>query len=93
MHHSGPGRLARPYPVEDFHLLFFASLSWRTPQWVRICRLGLACLLTGMRTIPAVPVGCPLSSVLAINGRPTAHSADGYPETVSGYGWRHEQGE
>ena len=25
-HHSGPGRLARPYPVEDFHLLSFASL-------------------------------------------------------------------
>jgi hypothetical protein len=24
-HHSGPGRLARPYPVEDFHLLSFAS--------------------------------------------------------------------
>ncbi len=30
-HHSGPGRLARPYPVVDFHLLSFASLSWRTP--------------------------------------------------------------
>ena len=29
-HHSGPGRLARPYPVVDFHLLSFASLSWRT---------------------------------------------------------------
>ena len=29
-HHSGPGRLARPYPVEDFHLLSFASLSWRS---------------------------------------------------------------
>src|SRR5882762_5546157 len=24
-HHSGPGRLARPYPVEDLHLLSFAS--------------------------------------------------------------------
>jgi len=33
-HHSGPGRLARPYPVKDLHLLFFASLSWRTPSWV-----------------------------------------------------------
>ena len=29
-HHSGPKRLARPYFVEDFHLLSFASLSWRT---------------------------------------------------------------
>ena len=26
MHHSGPGRLARPYPVKDLHLLSFASL-------------------------------------------------------------------
>ena len=25
-HHSGTGRLARPYPVEDLHLLSFASL-------------------------------------------------------------------
>ena len=24
-HHSGPGRLAKPYPVEDLHLLSFAS--------------------------------------------------------------------
>jgi hypothetical protein len=24
-HHSGPGWLAMPYPVEDLHLLFFAS--------------------------------------------------------------------
>jgi hypothetical protein len=24
-HHSGSGRLAIPYPVGDFHLLFFAS--------------------------------------------------------------------
>jgi hypothetical protein len=30
-HHSGPGRLAKPFPVEDLHLLSFASLSWRTP--------------------------------------------------------------
>jgi len=33
-HHSGSGRLATPYPVKDLHLLFFASLSWRTPRWV-----------------------------------------------------------
>jgi hypothetical protein len=25
MHHSGSGRLAIPYPMGDFHLLFFAS--------------------------------------------------------------------
>jgi len=35
VHHSGPGRLAKPYPVEDLHLLFFASLSWRTPLRVK----------------------------------------------------------
>jgi hypothetical protein len=34
-HHSGPGRLARPYPVEDLHLLSFASFSWRTPIRVK----------------------------------------------------------
>ena len=33
-HHSGPRRWARPYLVEDFHLLSFASLSWRTQLWV-----------------------------------------------------------
>jgi hypothetical protein len=31
-HHSGSGRLARPYPAKDFHLLSFASLSWRSLQ-------------------------------------------------------------
>ncbi len=30
-HHSGPGRLAKPFPVEDLHLLSFASFAWRTP--------------------------------------------------------------
>ncbi len=29
-HHSGPERLARPYSAVDFHLLSFASLSWRS---------------------------------------------------------------
>src|ERR1700746_278547 len=29
-HHSGSGRMASPFPVGDFHLLFFASFSWRT---------------------------------------------------------------
>jgi hypothetical protein len=26
VHHSGSGRMASPYPMGDFHLLFFASL-------------------------------------------------------------------
>ncbi len=30
-HHSGPERLARPYPAVDFHLPSFAGLSWRSP--------------------------------------------------------------
>ena len=34
-HHSGPERLARPCSVVDFHLLSFASLSWRSPNWVK----------------------------------------------------------
>ncbi len=33
-HHSGSRLLARLYRVEDFHLLSFASLSWRTPLLV-----------------------------------------------------------
>ena len=33
-HHSGSRLLAKLYRIEDFHLLSFASLSWRTPQWV-----------------------------------------------------------
>ena len=32
------GRLARPYPVEDLHLLSFASLSWRSQFWVKSTR-------------------------------------------------------
>src|SRR3981081_1091614 len=35
-HHSGSGRMASPYPMGDFHLLFFASFSWRTPFWVKL---------------------------------------------------------
>ena len=35
VHHSGSGWLARPYPVKDSHLLFFASFSWRTPLRVK----------------------------------------------------------
>jgi hypothetical protein len=33
-HHSGSRLLAKLYRIEDFHLLSFASLSWRTPDWV-----------------------------------------------------------
>ena len=39
-HHSGPGRLARPYPAEDLHLLFFRQLDWRTQLWVKVYRDG-----------------------------------------------------
>ena len=38
-HHSGPERLASPYSVEDFHLLSFASLSWRSLFLARIAGL------------------------------------------------------
>src|SRR5262250_3226818 len=41
-HHSGSGRLATPYPVKDLHLLFFASLSWRTLRWVIRVGSGLS---------------------------------------------------
>ena len=41
-HHSGPRQLAKPYLVEDFHPLSFASLSWRTPVRVDSSILGLA---------------------------------------------------
>src|SRR4249920_3285670 len=34
VHHSGPGRLARPYPVEDLHLLSFASFPGALGIWV-----------------------------------------------------------
>ena len=33
-HHSGPGRLAIPYPVKDFHLLSSRQLAWRIQIWV-----------------------------------------------------------
>ena len=35
-HHSGPELLARLCSVVDFHLLSFASLSWRSPEGVKI---------------------------------------------------------
>ena len=40
-HHSGSGRLARPYPAKDFHLLSFASLSWRSPFLARTAILAI----------------------------------------------------
>ena len=39
-HHSGSGRLARPYPAKDFHLLSFASLSWRSLNLANIALKG-----------------------------------------------------
>ncbi len=39
-HHSGPERLARPYPAKDFHLLSFASLSWRSRLLAKNGRTG-----------------------------------------------------
>jgi hypothetical protein len=48
-HHSGSGRMASPYPVGDFHLLFFASFSWRTPLWVK------RVVLTLDRSLPIYP--------------------------------------
>ena len=45
-HHSGPERLAKPYSVEDSHLLFLASFAWRTPQRV-ICGPSLSYQFSG----------------------------------------------
>ena len=39
-HHSGAGRLAMPYPVEDLHLLFYRQRDWRTPPWVNLVGSG-----------------------------------------------------
>ena len=51
-HHSGPGRLAIPYPVKDFHLLSSRQLAWRTRLRVRGCR-GCHCpALTAPHSIP-----------------------------------------
>ena len=35
-HHSGSGRMASPYPMGDFHLLFFASFPGALRQWVKL---------------------------------------------------------
>src|SRR5215467_6138936 len=42
VHHSGSGRLARPYLVEDLHLLSFASFAWRTPSWVNLALVTIS---------------------------------------------------
>jgi hypothetical protein len=45
-HHSGSGRMASPFPVGDFHLLFFASfpgalrLGSKAPIWPRRAYVG-----------------------------------------------------
>src|ERR1700692_2255345 len=48
-HHSGSGRMASPYPMGDFHLLFFASFSWRTLSWVKRFTLAVC------RSFPVYP--------------------------------------
>src|SRR6202048_2724600 len=40
-HHSGSGRMASPYPIGDFHLLFFASFPGAL-------RVGVICVDFGM---------------------------------------------
>jgi hypothetical protein len=42
-HHSGSGRLARPYPAKDFHLLSFASLPWRSLFLANCCHKTDVC--------------------------------------------------
>src|ERR1700724_1089085 len=41
-HHSGSGRMASPYPVGDFHLLFFASFpgALRCGSKTEVCPLA-----------------------------------------------------
>ena len=57
MHHSGPGRLARPYPVKDLHLLSFASLPGA---------LGMRVMDLEMRTWYGSPCYFVLGAVHAI---------------------------
>ena len=47
-HHSGPERLARPYSAVDFHLLSFASLSWRSLELAISGCSGLAALTVSL---------------------------------------------
>ena len=66
-HHSGPGRLAKPYPVEGFHLLSFASFAGAhrcgsrtavlaTPAAGQLMSSQRKCL----RFLPALPPGADL---------------------------------
>jgi len=34
--------LARPYLVEDLHLLSFASFAWRTLRWVNLALVAIS---------------------------------------------------
>ena len=52
MHHSGSGRLAIPYPVKDSHLLFFASLSWRSRLRVKSGAIAVSTRLFPFRNAP-----------------------------------------
>ena len=85
MHHSGPGRLARPYPVEDLHLLFFASLPGALRNGSTIAQLGPTAEWLN-RSKLAVCRGLKKRQNFARNGRResrTFHRAWGYRPITS----------
>ncbi len=53
-HHSGPERLARPYSAVDFHLLSFASLSWRSRLVAKNAGTGVARIWSVVTPTPGV---------------------------------------
>ena len=57
-HHSGPGRLAKPFPVEDLHLLSFASFAWRTLLSAKRRRSQISIPLSQFS--PGVLIGTPV---------------------------------
>jgi hypothetical protein len=80
-HHSGPERLARPCSVVDFHLLSFASLSWRSPPRVISGRQGRALTTSGIRG-KAVE-NCPNFRLLPETHRRGRHPATAGPSHES----------
>ncbi len=81
-HHSGPERLASPYSVEDFHLLSFASLSWRsllmaiTPRTGHV--RGTSALPSTSDSLAAMSGRTPfLGCSIIANPRHTASTANG----------------
>src|SRR5437868_12661125 len=48
-HHSGSGRMASPYPMGDFHLLFFASFPGALLLWV------IRVISTVVHSLPVYP--------------------------------------